>query len=209
MSQRLRVVEAKGLVQLAGAARLRAASFYEGERASTLVTKREQAFAEGELRRLMQYASEASSGLDTGFRCLVALRGAREDELGDESLAGTLDLESRADWTFPASSTWAAIADQAAVPPELGGSAYLSNVCVTSTMRRQGVGRALLEEAARVAGEELEATEVFAHAFKDDEPSVALYLGSGFTPVGGGGRIASAAGPRPTPLLRRHLPPPP
>ena len=57
--------------------------------------------------------------------------------------------------------------------------------------------------------EELEATEVFAHAFKDDEPSVALYLGSGFTPVGGGGRIASAAGPRPTLLLRRHLQPPP
>ena len=208
MPRRLRVAEAKGLVQMAGAARLRAASFYEGERASTLVTKREKAFAEGELRRLMQYASEASSGLDTGFRCLVALTETRDDQLGEEELAGTLDLESRADWTWPASSTWAAIADQAAVPPELGGAAYLSNVCVYKSLRRQGVGKALLEKAARVAGEELEATEVFAHAFKDDAPSVALYLGTGFTPVGGG-RSASAAGPRPTLLLRRPLQPPP
>lgn len=206
MATRWRVAEARGLAQLGAAARLRAASFYEGAPASSLRTRRERSFAEAELRGLLNEASLASGGPEeTGFCCLVALAEARADQLGEEEVAGTLDLAAQADWTYPANVTWAAISDAAATPPELGGAVYLSNMCVKHGFRRQGVGRLLLREAARVAEEELGAAEVFAHAFKDDTPSVGLYAGAGFVAVGPEGRASSAAGPRPTLLLRKRL----
>ena len=64
-----------------------------------------------------------------------------------------------------------------------GGEAEILTLAVTPGMRRQGVGRALVQNAA-VHAQGLGAGALFLEVAKDNEAARKLYSGLGFTPVG-------------------------
>jgi|SRR6185312_7237358 len=64
-----------------------------------------------------------------------------------------------------------------------GGEAEILTLAVTPGMRRQGIGRALVQNAAAHA-QGLGAGALFLEVAKDNEPARKLYTGLGFTPVG-------------------------
>lgn len=141
----VQIREAQTDAELQAIGWLRARSFYAypperafaGQIHQTMIAEEEYKALKAEQLRRLQLAGEHQTK-DRSI-CLVARAAAGCDTPEDEGLVGTLDL-------------YAVRAVQGEVL--IGNSnnaAYLANVCVADTARRQGVGGALIQAARQVA----------------------------------------------------------
>ena len=142
--------------QLRAAAQLRATVFCDGDTDAACTPAK----ADAEHAALVT-ALSAIEGPGDRFACVVAV--AEGGGLNDPPvILGTLDVAAALD--------------------TCGGAAYLANVCTAPSARRQGVGRALLVEAARRAAG-WGADTLFVHAAAGDGAAASLYEGAGFSVV--------------------------
>lgn len=95
------------------------------------------------------------------YKCLVACRKSMISTIEKEEIIGTVEISLRSSWFFG------------------HHTAYISNLAVSPTSRRQGVAEKLLCKCEQIATE-WGFEEIFLHVLEDNEPARQLYLKNGY-----------------------------
>lgn len=95
------------------------------------------------------------------YRCLVACQALHKNTIEDGELLGTVELSLRSPWPFALNR------------------AYISNLAVNPSCRRQGIARSLLFKCEQIAFE-WGFEEVFLHVLEDNQAAQNLYFKNGY-----------------------------
>ncbi|KAK9806910.1 hypothetical protein WJX72_007215 [[Myrmecia] bisecta] len=153
--------------ELGQVALLRAEAYYAEQPRSRFVKSFMKQFAEGEVASLRR-RTQLGPNSPPECVCLVAVQ---PDPAGNSQVVGTMDVRP------PASQGGR---HPMGVPEKDSEGAYAYNVVVAAKHRGKGFGKALLQEAARLARANWHAQRMYAHVAADNEIASGVYRCVGF-----------------------------